>query len=37
MASRSAMVNRETLETQVAVSINLDGSGEGKFDTGVPF
>lgn len=37
MASRSATVNRETLETQVAVSINLDGSGEGKFDTGVPF
>ncbi|NOR52203.1 MAG: imidazoleglycerol-phosphate dehydratase HisB [Gammaproteobacteria bacterium] len=37
MASRSAMVNRETLETQIAVSINIDGSGEGKFDTGVPF
>jgi len=37
MASRSATVNRETLETQVAVSINLDGSGEGQFDTGVPF
>ncbi|MDH3353821.1 MAG: imidazoleglycerol-phosphate dehydratase HisB [Chromatiales bacterium] len=37
MASRNATVNRETLETQIAVSINLDGSGEGKFDTGVPF
>ena len=37
MASRSAMVNRETLETQIAVSIDLDGSGEGRFDTGVPF
>ena len=37
MASRSAAVNRETLETQIAVSINIDGSGEGKFDTGVPF
>ncbi len=37
MASRSAVVNRETLETQIAVSIDLDGSGKGKFDTGVPF
>ncbi len=37
MASRSATVDRETLETQIAVSINIDGSGEGKFDTGVPF
>lgn len=37
MASRSATVNRETLETQIAVSINIDGSGTGKFDTGVPF
>ena len=37
MASRSATVNRETLETQIAVTINIDGSGEGKFDTGVPF
>lgn len=37
MASRNATVNRETLETQVAVSINIDGSGEGIFDTGVPF
>lgn len=37
MASRSATVNRETLETQIVVSINIDGSGTGKFDTGVPF
>jgi imidazoleglycerol-phosphate dehydratase len=37
MASRSATVNRETLETQIAVSINLDGSGVGRFETGVPF
>jgi len=36
-SARSATVNRETLETQIAVSINIDGSGEGKFDTGVPF
>lgn len=36
-SARSATVNRETLETQIAVSINIDGSGEGKFETGVPF
>ncbi len=37
MASRSAMVNRETLETQIAATIDLDGSGAGQFDTGLPF
>lgn len=35
--SRSVTVERNTLETQIKVSINLDGSGESKFDTGVPF
>ena len=34
---REATVKRDTSETQVSVSINLDGSGVGKFDTGVPF
>lgn len=34
---RTATVKRDTSETQVSVSINLDGSGVGKFDTGVPF
>ncbi|MCK5881706.1 MAG: imidazoleglycerol-phosphate dehydratase HisB [Sinobacterium sp.] len=34
---RTATVNRDTLETQISVSINLDGTGESKFDTGVPF
>jgi len=37
MAQRTAQVNRDTLETQISVSVNLDGSGSGKFDTGVPF
>lgn len=37
MAARKAQVERNTLETQIQVSINLDGKGEAKFDTGVPF
>ncbi len=37
MADRIAEVERNTLETQVRVRLNLDGSGSGKFDTGVPF
>ncbi len=37
MAERSASVSRDTLETQIKVSLNLDGTGVGKFDTGVPF
>ena len=34
---RTATVTRNTSETQITVSINLDGTGIGKFDTGVPF
>ncbi|HVK56128.1 MAG TPA: imidazoleglycerol-phosphate dehydratase HisB, partial [Burkholderiales bacterium] len=30
-------VQRNTAETQIAVSINLDGSGKSKLATGVPF
>jgi imidazoleglycerol-phosphate dehydratase len=37
MAERKAQVERNTLETQIKVSINLDGTGQAKFDTGVPF
>lgn len=37
MTQRQATVERNTLETQIQVSINLDGTGESKFDTGVPF
>ena len=37
MTSRTAQVTRNTLETRIAVSVNLDGSGQGVFDTGVPF
>ena len=34
---RQAQVTRNTLETQVAVEINLDGKGVAILDTGVPF
>ncbi len=37
MPKRSTTVERKTLETQIAVSIDLDGSGRGRFDTGLPF
>ena len=33
---RQAEITRNTLETQVSVKLNLDGTGVGKFDTGVP-
>lgn len=35
--SRTAQVERNTLETQISVEINLDGQGNASFDTGVPF
>jgi imidazoleglycerol-phosphate dehydratase len=34
---RIACVNRNTLETQIQVELNLDGTGKGDFATGVPF
>lgn len=34
---RSAKVSRNTLETQITVELNLDGSGKARFDTGLPF
>ena len=35
--ARTASIERNTLETQIRVSIDLDGSGASQFDTGVPF
>ncbi len=35
--SRTAEVERNTLETQIRVAINLDGDGSASFDTGIPF
>ena len=37
MADRTAETQRDTLETQIRVRLNLDGTGVGRFDTGVPF
>ena len=35
--ARIASVTRNTLETQIQLTINLDGTGQSNFNTGVPF
>lgn len=35
--ARTATVRRDTLETQIQLSLNLDGSGESSLSTGIPF
>ncbi|VAW67994.1 Imidazoleglycerol-phosphate dehydratase [hydrothermal vent metagenome] len=37
MSDRTAKIARDTLETQITAEINLDGSGQSEFNTGVPF
>jgi len=37
MTQRIASITRDTLETQIKISINLDGTGKCSFKTGVPF
>lgn len=37
MTERKASVQRDTLETQIQVAINLDGTGKTHFETPVPF
>ena len=34
---RTAQIERNTLETRIQVELNLDGTGESSFETGVPF
>ena len=37
MVTRAATVKRDTLETRIEVSVDLDGSGLAEFQTGIPF
>ena len=37
MTMRTARIERKTLETEVEVAINLDGTGERTLDIGIPF
>jgi imidazoleglycerol-phosphate dehydratase len=37
MTQRKATVERNTLETQIQININLDGNGQAQLATGVPF
>ena len=37
MQSRSAQIKRETKETQIRLSLIIDGSGKSRLSTGIPF
>ncbi len=37
MSARQASIKRDTRETRISVSLDLDGTGEGSFQIGVPF
>jgi len=37
MTERKATVKRDTLETRIEATVNLDGTGASRFQTGVPF
>ncbi len=37
MSGRTATINRKTGETDIQLALNLDGTGAGKVETGIPF
>ena len=37
MSSRTATIERNTRETRITLTVDLDGSGASRFDTGIPF
>lgn len=37
MVNRTASISRQTNETQIEISLDLDGTGASKVETGVPF
>jgi imidazoleglycerol-phosphate dehydratase len=37
MAARQVTVTRDTLETQITATVNLDGNGSSRLNSGVPF
>ncbi len=37
MLERKATIRRDTLETQIEVTVNLDGTGISVYETGIPF
>jgi len=37
MSTRRARIERNTRETRISVSVNLDGTGQSTFETGLPF
>ncbi|MCX7074308.1 MAG: imidazoleglycerol-phosphate dehydratase HisB [Methylococcaceae bacterium] len=37
MMTRIATIDRNTLETKITITVNLDGTGKTDFQTGVPF
>ena len=37
MSERTATISRNTLETQISITLDIDGTGQSAFSTGVPF